>query len=272
MNEPVVSRPVIHRRGGSQRTVDDPVVVEEPIEIRIDDTPIAVLMRTPGNDDELVRGFALTEGIALTPSEISAIDNLGEGRFRLVFSEGTTVDPEQFRRNLYATSSCGVCGKASIDAVRITARSPSPGPVIPASVISSLPDMLASAQPSFDLTGGNHAAAAVTADGALVATREDIGRHNAVDKVIGLIAEDGWPVVHPLLFVSGRVSFEIVQKAAVAGFAIVAGVSAVSSLAVELAEELGLTVLGFVRGRDFNVYTHPHRVADSGGEKPESAS
>ena len=268
MNEPVASRPVVHRRAGSHRTVDDSVVVEEPIEIRIDDTPIAVLMRTPGDDDELIRGFALTEGIALTPNEISAIEDLGEGRFRLVFAEGTTVDPEQFRRNLYATSSCGVCGKASIDAVRITARSPSPGPVIPASVISGLPDMLAAVQPSFDLTGGIHAAAAVAANGELVAAREDIGRHNAVDKVIGLIAADGWPVIYPLLFVSGRVSFEIVQKAAVAGFAIVAGVSAVSSLAVDLAEELGLTVLGFVRGSDFNVYTHPERIAPEEGDDP----
>lgn len=260
MSDPVISRRIIQRRNDGNLTVDDSLVVEEPIEIRIETTAIAVIMRTPGNDDDLVRGFALTEGIALQPDEISDIESLGEGRYRILFREGTTVDPEQFRRNLYATSSCGVCGKASIDAIRVSARSSPPGPIIPASVVASLPIVLATAQPSFDLTGGIHAAGAFTAAGELIAAREDIGRHNAVDKLVGSIAPDGWPVTHPILFVSGRVSFEIVQKAAVAGFRIVAGVSAVSSLAVDLAEEFGLTVLGFVRGADFNVYTGEDRI------------
>ena len=261
MSEPVTGRRVTHRRGNAHFDVDDTLVVEEPMEIRLDDTAIAVIMRTPGDDDDLIRGFALTEGMALSPDEISAVEDLGEGRYRLSFADGITVDPEQFRRNLYATSSCGVCGKASIDAVRIAARSAAPGPIVSASVVSSLPNTLATAQPSFDLTGGIHAAAAFTADGNLVAAREDIGRHNAVDKVVGAIGGDAWPVTHPILFVSGRVSFEVVQKAAVAGFAIVGGVSAVSSLAADLAEELDLTVLGFVRGDGFNVYTHPDRIA-----------
>ncbi len=261
MSRPVVERPIVRRRGGSATDIDDTLVVEEPMEIRLDDTAIAVVMRTPGNDDDLIRGFALTEGIALDPDEMSTIEDLGEGRYRIVFGDGTTVDPERFRRNLYATSSCGVCGKASIDAVRIAARSADAGPIISASVISSLPDSLASRQPFFDLTGGIHAAAAFAADGTLIAAREDIGRHNAVDKVVGAIAADGWPVAQPILFVSGRVSFEIVQKAAVAGFRVVAGVSAVSSLAVELAEELEMTVLGFVRGRGFNEYTTSNRIA-----------
>ncbi len=261
MNEPVTSRPIIQRRGHNDVAVDDSLVVEEPMEIRIAGTAIAVIMRTPGNDEELVRGFVLTEGIALRPDEISAVENLGDGRYQVVFSEGTTIDPEQFRRNLYATSSCGVCGKASIDAVRISARSAPPGPVVPTSVIADLPNALAAAQPSFDLTGGIHAAAAFTADGGLVAAREDIGRHNAVDKLVGLIAADRWPVTHPILFVSGRVSFEIVQKAAVAGFAIIAGVSAVSSLAVDLAEEFEMTVLGFVRDDGFNIYSGFDRIA-----------
>jgi FdhD protein len=263
MNDPVVSRRIIQRRGEAELAIEDSLVVEEPLEIRIESTAIAVIMRTPGDDDELVRGFALTEGIALQPDEIAAIDHLGQGRYRIVFAEGTTVDPEQFRRNLYATSSCGVCGKASIDAIRVSARSAHSGPVIPASVVSKLPTALATAQPSFDLTGGIHAAAAFTVNGDLIATREDIGRHNAVDKLVGLISVDGWPITQPILFVSGRVSFEIVQKAAVAGFRIVAGVSAVSSLAVELAEEFGLTLLGFVRGGDFNVYTGAERITNT---------
>jgi len=260
MSESIVERQIIQRRGDSHVQADDMLVVEEPMEIRLGDTAIAVVMRTPGDDEDLIRGFSLTEGMALEPEEISSVEDLGEGRYRLVFSDGTTVDPEQFRRNLYATSSCGVCGKASIDAVRIAARSASPGPIVPLSVVLSLPDALATQQPNFDLTGGIHAAAAFTVRGDLVAAREDIGRHNAVDKVVGAIADNGWPVTHPILFVSGRVSFEIVQKAAVAGFVIIAGVSAVSSLAADLAEELGLTAVGFVRGDGFNVYTHPDRI------------
>ncbi len=260
MNESVVERRIIQRRGNSHGQAEDMLVVEEPMEIRLGDTAIAVVMRTPDDDEDLIRGFALTEGIALAPEEISAVEDLGEGRYRLIIREGTTVDPEQFRRNLYATSSCGVCGKASIDAVRISARSATPGPIISPAVVLSLPDAIAAEQTCFDLTGGIHAAAAFTVSGELVAAREDIGRHNAVDKVIGAIGDNGWPVTHPILFVSGRVSFEIVQKAAVAGFVIVAGVSAVSSLGADLAEELGLTAIGFVRGDGFNVYTHPERI------------
>lgn len=263
MNEPVVSRRIIQRRGSHEQSIDDSLVVEEPIEIRIGDTAIAVIMRTPGCDDDLVRGFALTEGIALRPDEISTVEDLGEGRYRLVLAEGINVDPERFRRNLYATSSCGICGKASIDAVRIAARSALPGPRVQASLISELPSALATTQPSFDLTGGIHAAAAFTDDGTLVAAREDIGRHNAVDKLVGAIASNDWPVTVPILFVSGRVSFEIVQKAAVAGFSIVAGVSAVSSLAADLAAELELTVIGFVRDGGFNVYTGEDRIVST---------
>jgi len=261
MNEAVTSRPARRSRNGSQELVDDLIVIEEPVEIRLAGTAIAVLMRTPGHDTDLITGFALTEGIVLSPQEIDRIEYLGEGRYELVLRQDITVDPEQFRRNLYATSSCGVCGKASIDAVRIAARTAPPGPVIPPSVISNLPGKLETAQPSFDLTGGIHAAAAFTPEGDLVVAREDIGRHNAVDKIVGALTADNWPINHPILFVSGRVSFEIVQKAAVAGFPIVAGVSAVSSLAADLAEELGLTVLGFVRDGGFNVYTGKDRIA-----------
>ncbi len=260
MSEPVTTRHVRRHRGGRSESVEDAIVVEEPVEIRLGGIPIAVIMRTPGDDRDLMLGFALTEGIALDPGEVAEITDLGEGRYEIQFIEGTTVDPERFRRNLYATSSCGVCGKASIDAIRIAARRAEPGPVIGTAIIDSLPEQLATAQPSFDLTGGIHAAAAFDADGALVAAREDVGRHNAVDKLVGALAPDSWPVAPPLLFVSGRVSFEIVQKAAVAGFRIVAGVSAVSSLGAELAEEFGITVLGFVRSGGFNIYAGEERV------------
>lgn len=260
MSEPVAIRPVWRTRGETAETVDDHVVVEEPMEIRLGSTAIAVLMRTPGDDDDLIRGFALTEGIALAPEEIARVEDLGEGRHELVLADGVDVDPERFRRNLYATSSCGVCGKASIDAVRVAARRAEPGVVVAPDVISALPRLLATAQPAFDLTGGIHAAAAFSPEGELLAVREDIGRHNAVDKVIGAVARGDWPLTGRVLFVSGRVSFEVVQKAAVAGFPVVAGVSAVSSLGADLGEELGLTIIGFVRGDGFNVYCGPERV------------
>ena len=261
MSEAVSTRRIDQLRAGTQQSLDDDVVIEEPLEVRLGDTAIAVVMRTPGDDDDLVRGFALTEGIALSPEEIDSVDDLGEGRYRLQFVDGLTVDPERFRRNLYATSSCGVCGKASIDAVRGAARRPRPGPIISSETISGLPQTLSELQPAFDRTGGIHAAAAFASDGEVVTVREDIGRHNAVDKLVGVISKAHWPVANPILFVSGRVSFEIVQKAAVAGFPIVAGVSAVSSLAIDLADELGLTLIGFVRNGGFNTYTHRERIA-----------
>lgn len=260
MSELTTSRTARRRRVGTDASTDDLVVVEEPLEIRLDGVAIAVVMRTPGHDEDLVRGFALTEGIALSPSEVASVEDLGEGRYELVMADGVTVDPERFRRNLYATSSCGVCGKASIDAVRIAARTAPPGPTISPQVVEQLPAALAGAQPAFDATGGIHAAATFSSEGELVVAREDIGRHNAVDKVVGAAAGGGWPVNEPILFVSGRVSFEIVQKAAIAGFPIVGGVSAVSSLAADLADELRLTLIGFVRDGGFNVYSGGDRV------------
>lgn len=259
MSEPVAQRPALTVRDAAVERSDS-VVVEEPMEIRLGGVALAVVMRTPGADEDLVRGFALSEGIALRPSEIAEVVDLGEGRYDLRLAEGVEVDPERFRRNLYATSSCGVCGKASIDAVRVAARTLPPGPVVTDAVIRRLPEALATVQPAFDLTGGIHGVAAFSAEGRLIAAREDVGRHNAVDKLIGVLAPGAWPIDTPILFVSGRVSFEIVQKAAVAGFPIVAGVSAVSSLAIDLADELDMTVIGFVRDGGFNVYTGVDRV------------
>ena len=256
---------VLQVRGGESSRVDDLVVTEAPMEIRLGTTPIAVLMRTPGDDDDLVRGFALTEAIVLRPDEMAGVRRIGEdtadARYELTLAPGVTINPEQFRRNLYTTSSCGVCGKASIDAVRIAAPTPPPGPVIDEDVLLSLPGRMREAQETFSATGGIHAAAAFSPDGSMLALREDVGRHNAVDKVVGALSRDGWPPGEVLLLVSGRVSFEMVQKAAVAGIPVVGGVSAASSLAVELAQELGMTVVGFLRDDGYNVYSGEARIS-----------
>ncbi len=260
-----VTRRVDRFGPGGSRSIEDQVAAEAPIEIRIDSTAIAVLMRTPGSDLDLVRGFALTEGIALHPDELIGVTRVAteeeeDARYVLEFAPGVEVDPDRFKRNLYATSSCGVCGKASIDAVRIAAAAPSPGPRIDASSLAGFAADMRGGQAGFDTTGGLHAAALFRPEGTIVALREDIGRHNAVDKVIGATADAVWPISDHVLVVSGRVSFEIVQKAAVAGIPIVAGVSAASSLAIDLAEELGMTVIGFVRDGSFNVYSGAQRI------------
>jgi FdhD protein len=235
--------------------VTDSVVVEEPMEIRLDGVPLAVLMRTPGGERDLALGFAITEGIVLSPTEVASVENEGDGdRFRIVLASGVKVDPEQFRRNAYTTSSCGVCGKASIDAVRVTSRPLPGGPMVGAAFLSSLPARLRDAQPTFAATGGLHGAAIFDAEGNLLSSAEDVGRHNATDKAIGALARKRWPLGESILMVSGRISFEITQKAAVAGIPMVAGVSAASSLAVELAGELGMTLIGFVRGEGMVIY------------------
>jgi FdhD protein len=266
-------RPIKRLAGTTWTTATDHVVAEAPVEFRLGDVPIAVLMRTPGDDADLGLGFAITEGIVLGPHEVAAVTPASEGsagdRWTIELAEGVTVDPEQFRRNLYTTSSCGVCGKASIDAVRVVAASPPEGPLVDVAVLQSLPARMRSAQAGFDLTGGVHAAALFTPDGELEASAEDVGRHNAVDKVVGRMARTRWPIGESVLVVSGRVSFEMVQKAAVAGIPFVAGVSAASSLAAELGDELGLTVVGFLRGDGANVYSGSHRIK---GGRPAVAS
>jgi FdhD protein len=257
------ARTVRRYTGGAPTEQRDQLVVEAPLEIRLGGTPLAVLMCTPGDEIDLVRGFALTEGIVLGPAELAGVEPVGapgEGRWSIELAGGVRVDPEQFRRNLYATSSCGVCGKASIDAVRVAAAPMAGGPVIDPASFSAMFETMRAAQTTFDVTGGIHAAAAFTADGEILALREDIGRHNAVDKLVGAVSRHRWPLGEIVMTVSGRVSFEIVQKAAVAGIPIVGGVSAASSLAVDLAAELGQTVVGFLRPDGFNVYTNPQRL------------
>lgn len=257
-------RPTTRRRvvkvGEGERRFQDSLVVEEPLEIRLDGTSLAVVMRTPGDDTDLALGFAITEGIVARPADIADVVDLGEGRWDLVTAGGVTVDPTQFQRNFYGTSSCGVCGKASIDAIRVTGAKPPPGPTVPVDVLLGLPSKLLERQDAFHSTGGLHAAAAFSADGALLAVKEDVGRHNAVDKVVGHLARQRWPLPSVGLLVSGRVSFEITQKAAVGGISLVAGVSAASSLAVDLAEEFEMTVVGFLRDRGFTLYTGEQRI------------
>lgn len=259
--EAITTRQVVRVREGPEPFTDE-LVVEEPMEIRLDGTSLAVVMRTPGHDTDLALGFAITEGIVTSPDAIEHVVDLGEGRWNMETADDVTIDPAQFQRNFYSTSSCGVCGKASIDAIRITGARPPDGPVVTTEVIRSLPSALLERQAAFHSTGGLHAAAAFDTTGEIVAVREDVGRHNAVDKVVGHLARKAWPLPPLGLMVSGRVSFEITQKAAVAGISLVCGVSAASSLAVDVAEEFGMTVIGFLRGGGFTVYSGERRISN----------
>ncbi len=249
---------------GEKTEGEDVLTTEGPVEFRIGGVPIAVLMRTPGRDESLATGFLITEGIVLGPAEIDSVvpvEGSSEGdRYDVILAEGVIVDPEQFRRNVFASSSCGVCGKASIDAVLVASRRPPDGPVATPGFVASLPDLMRSIQDQFDLTGSVHAAAVFDSSGELVASAEDVGRHNAVDKVVGELATKRWPIGEAVLVVSGRIGFEIVQKAAVAGIPIVCGISGASSLAASLGEESGVTVVGFLRGDSFSVYSGGHRI------------
>ncbi len=256
---------------GTTRRRPDTLAVEEPLELRVDGRPLSVTMRTPGHDVELAHGFLLTEGVIGSAADLAtarycdSVDAEGRNTYNVLdvaLAPGVEPPDTSLERNFYTTSSCGVCGKASLDAVRLKTRfAPRGGPVA-WQVLGSLPDALRQAQKVFDSTGGLHAAGLFTADGSLVVSREDVGRHNAVDKVLGHALLAGRvPAADTVLQVSGRASFELVQKAVMAGVPILAAVSAPSSLAVELADEAGLTLVGFLRGGAGNVYTHPERVS-----------
>lgn len=238
----------------------DLLAVEEPLEIRVNGKPLAVTMRTPGHELDLALGFLYTEGIITGPSDVvtarMCIDN--ENAVEVTLRHQVEQD-----RNFYTTSSCGVCGKASIDAVRVHSHHDivSDTTVVPRSVLTSLPDRLRAAQKGFSRTGGSHAVGIFTASGEPVAVREDVGRHNAMDKVVGSMFQKGrLPLAGSVILVSGRASFELTQKAWVAGAPILAAVSAPSTLAVDLAAEAGITLIGFLRGDTMNIYTHPHRT------------
>jgi FdhD protein len=262
---------IVAIRGGARSERADVLATEEPLEIRAggpgqEARSVAVTMRTPGGDFELAVGFLFTEGL-IAPGELRRVaycDDLEDEdqRFNVVtVTLNRPFDHDRLRRNFYATSSCGVCGKAALDDVEVRCAPVADGPQVAVDVLVELPAKLRAAQKVFDRTGGLHAAALFTAEGELISLREDVGRHNAVDKVVGerMLAGDV-PLDGKVLQVSGRASFEIVQKAAVAGIPLVAAVSAPSSLAVEAAERFGMTLVGFVRDGGCNVYSRPERV------------
>ncbi|MEO8571106.1 MAG: formate dehydrogenase accessory sulfurtransferase FdhD [Chloroflexota bacterium] len=267
----VTSRRIVAVRGESLEVRDDRVVGEAPLEIRAagprqSPVAVAITMRTPGNEAELAVGFLRTEGllegqevlgtVAGDPATLSQPDDTIVVRLSRPFDDSKIAE-----RHFVATASCGICGKASIDEVVLRAEPLPEGPVVSRTVILALPNLLRAAQKAFDETGGLHAAGLFSPAGELIAIREDVGRHNAIDKLVGCQVLGGSMPLHDrLLMVSGRVSFEIVQKAAVAGIPIVCAVSAPSDLAIETADRLGVTLVGFLRGDGFNVYAHDGRV------------
>jgi len=237
--------------------VDDRVAVEEPLELRIGGRPVAVTMRTPGHDEELALGFALSEG--LRPVSARLPDDLAANTIEL---EAPGFDPERIARSFYTTSSCGVCGKGALEAIAVESPPVDSKLTISGALVGLLPDRLREAPAAFASTGGLHATGLFTAAGELVCAREDVGRHNAMDKVIGRAFLDGLlPLTDHVLCVSGRLSFELVQKAAVAGCPVVVAVGAPSSLAVELAADRGITLCGFVRDGRCNVYSCSERIS-----------
>jgi FdhD protein len=249
----------------------DRLATEEPMEIRVEEPgaeqrSVAVTMRTPGHDFELAVGFLLTEGLIFGRDDVRSVRYCAvpreEQHYNVVsVSVGRSLEFEQ--RSFYATSSCGVCGKASLDAIDVQCAPIADGPVIAPAVVTALPDALRGAQAVFERTGGLHAAGLFDPRGTLVASREDVGRHNAVDKLIGAqLLEGRLPLSESILMVSGRASFEIIQKAATAGIPIVCAVSAPSSLAVDAARRFGLTLVGFLRGERFNIYTRAERIGE----------
>jgi FdhD protein len=262
---------------GNARSTNDFVAVEEPLEIRLTganlepntDKNIAITMRTPGNDVELAMGFLFTEGIISSAQDIiSTQESPDQSSITIHLHDSVVVDLDSMERHFYTTSSCGVCGKASIDAVQIKCKIALPQTQwkVDASVLFRLPDALRNAQASFEHTGSIHGCALFNRSGEIIATAEDVGRHNALDKLIGHFvlstseASDRIPLCNHILLLSGRISFELVQKAAMAGIRMIAAVGAPSSLAIDLAEDMGITLVGFLRGERCNIYTHGQRV------------
>jgi FdhD protein len=270
-------RPVVRVTDGAIRRTRDTLAAEEPLEIRVNGTAVSVTMRTPGDDFDLALGFALTEGLLADGDEVETIRYCAPsagpyaGDFNvteITTRRGLPVD-DALRRNVYTASSCGICGTASIAAVRKDTADVHPDDVrLAPRMLTALPQRLRAAQRIFERTGGLHAAGLFDEVGDLLCVREDVGRHNAVDKVIGWAARtDQLPLRGQVLMVSGRLAFEIVQKALRAAIPVIAAVSAPSSLAVELAEDAGMTLIGFLRGSSMNVYTGEHRIVIDGPDR-----
>ncbi|MCP3767597.1 MULTISPECIES: formate dehydrogenase accessory sulfurtransferase FdhD [unclassified Streptomyces] len=267
-------RKVVRIRDGVVSTRPDTLVTEEPLEIRLNGKPLAITMRTPGDDFALAVGFLVSEGVLATASDLRNVVYCagatadGVNTYNVVdvqTAPGVRIPDITLERNVYTTSSCGLCGKASLDAVRTTTRHPvadSPPLRLTPELLAALPDRLRASQRVFDRTGGLHAAALFDEAGELLDVREDVGRHNAVDKLVGRALQGGsLPLSRAVLMVSGRASFELAQKAVMAGLPVLAAVSAPSSLAVDLAAETGLTLVGFLRGSSMNVYAGEDRIA-----------
>lgn len=272
MGRVTARRRVLRIRDGVPGHRSDTLAAEEPMEIRVGGRALTVTMRTPGSDFDLAVGFLVSEGVIHGPDDVLGIRYCagatadGGNTYNVVdvaLAPGVALPDVSLERNFYTTSSCGLCGKASLDAVRTTQHwsVAEDDAQIDSEVLFTLPDRLRAAQRVFDSTGGLHAAGLFTTDGEMLCLREDVGRHNAVDKVIGHALQEGLlPARGAVLMVSGRASFELVQKAVMAGIPVLAAVSAPSSLAVDLAAETGLTLVGFLRGRSANVYTGAERL------------
>ena len=264
MSRSILTVPI--RKFGQAPSVaeQDLLSVEEPLQIRAGERSVAITMRTPGHDAELAAGFLFTEGLVRHASDIAGIE-CGRNTATVELTEGVTIDLEGAERNFYMTSSCGVCGKASIEALETAGATilPRGVPQVEASLIRSLPAKLRESQAVFDRTGGLHASGLFSAEGRLIVLREDVGRHNALDKLIGRALLDGrLPLSDHVLMVSGRTSFELVQKAVMAGIPILVAVGAPSSLAVKTASRFGMTLIGFLRDDRFNVYSGADRVSE----------
>jgi FdhD protein len=276
---PSVRRFAIDRVGRDGGTADDFVATEEPLEIRLEYTAagkrversISITMRTPGNDEELAVGFLLSEGIIREPGDVTLVRPCGPPApnglinvVRVELAEGVDFDLDRLERHFYTSSSCGVCGKASLDAVRVQGRFDIAAFdfQVSAASLEGLPDALVAEQAVFEQTGGLHASGLFDATGQIMAVREDVGRHNALDKLIGSrLMRDEIPLSAHGIMVSGRASFELMQKAMMAGCPLLAAVGAPSSLAVELAQEFGITLVGFLKRDRFNIYSRPDRVS-----------
>jgi len=272
------TRTITRVKGGDlQGLSEDAIALEEPLEIRVSGDTLAITMRTPGDDDKLAVGFLFAEGIIGSLKDVGRVFHCGRpgteeygNSIEVTPAPGRSLDIDRMglsRRGTLTTSSCGVCGRQSIQDLLDRCQAINPGPNVSIELLLKIANQLRNRQPTFEETGGVHAAAAYGLSGDLISCYEDVGRHNAVDKVIGSLIydkgmADGGSAGTAVLCVSGRASFEIVQKAAMAGIPVVASVSAASSLAIDLAQELKITLVGFVRGEGFNIYSHPERVSE----------
>ncbi len=270
---PVVSLPVrsLVSQNGHVSLADplpDAVAVEAPLEIRVDGRSIAVIMRSPGRDRELAAGFLLSEGVITSPADLFEVSlcpsaTQGASVVDVLVSSPDKIDFDRLTRHVFTASSCGICGKTSMDAA-LAVHPPlpvDPSPLVDAAILFSLPEKQRAAQAAFSQTGGQHAAALFDTSGILLALEEDVGRHNAVDKISGAaLLSNRWPLSNSILLLSGRASFELIQKALAARIPIVASIGAPSSLAVSLAESAGITLVGFLRNHRANLYSHPSRL------------